>query len=513
MMVIRAGQFPLILSAFLLGTGVAGCSKEASTGGLDASVGASDAGTEDARAAVDAAVVPDAAVRPDSGAPVDAGGDVDAGPLAPPAQVACLAQSAAIEAATGQTIRVSSAGDGQVLVAGQMRTLRQVVSDASSGDTILLEDGTYTLPAASGGGFTGLYFTKPNVTLRSASGDAARVIIDSAYRAHGNGSAAITVAASSVVLASFTVQRSVFHLIHLWAAGDDALIHDVNLVDGGQQFLKASPGQGEYVDRAQVSCSSFVMTAEGRDNVWGYGPVDGSTRCYTGGIDTHDSRDWHIHDSFFDGIYCNSDGIARPAHGMSPGERGGQTYQGGLAEHAIHMWDSESGSGHTIERNHIVNCARGIGLGLRAEVYGTVIRNNMVFSEHPGGGEHDVGITVERAHDTQVDNNTVILTDPNAYANGIEYRWGTTSGLDIRNNLTNKRIWERNGAAAALEANVSNAELSWFVDVAGGDLHLMACDEAAVVRAGVVLASVPDDFDGAPRGTVNDVGADHCAAD
>jgi hypothetical protein len=70
------------------------------------------------------------------------------------------------------------------------------------------------------------------------------------------------------------------------------------------------------------------------------------------------------------------------------------------------MWDSPQGHGHVIERNRIVNCARGIGLGMSADVYDTMIRNNMIFSEHPASSEHDVGIILERGHDSQVFNNT-----------------------------------------------------------------------------------------------------------
>jgi len=254
------------------------------------------------------------------------------------------------------------------------------------------------------------------------------------------------------------------------------------------------------------------MTAAGRDNVWGYGPTDGGTTCYTGGIDAHDSRNWRVHDSTFEGIYCNPDGPARPAHGQKPGERGSMTYVGGLAEHAIHFWDSEAGSGHVIERNRIVDCARGIGVGLRAEVYGTMIRNNTIFSRFAGSAEHDVGIIVERAHDTQILNNTVFFSSPDAYPNAIEYRWDTTSGLTIRNNLTNGMIRARNGASAALGANVTAAAAGLFADPTSGDLHLAACDDPSVVGAGEVLADVTDDMDAEPRGATNDVGADDCAA-
>lgn len=285
-----------------------------------------------------------------------------------------------------------------------------------------------------------------------------------------------------------------------------AIIHNVHLVDGGQQFIKASPGSGT-VDEVEVSCSQFVMTAEGRDNVWGYGDPSGRTSCYTGGIDTHDSRDWHIHDSYFEGIYCDPTG-ARPAHGKKSGDRGDMTYSGGLAEHAIHMWNSEDGTGHLIERNQIVNCARGIGLGLTATVYGSRIVNNMILSEHSASPEHDVGIIVERAVDTLVAHNTVFFSHANSHQNSIEYRWDSTSELNIFGNLTNRPIKGRNDASATLTDNMTDAIEAFFSSVDSGDLHLSSCEAATVVAS---LDDVSEDFDGENRGTMPQAGADQCS--
>ena len=82
----------------------------------------------------------------------------------------------------GAVIAVSPASDGLVTVEGAEATLRSVVQNAGSGSVIELQPGTYTIPAASEGSFTGLYFTEPDVTLRGATGDAEDVVIDSAYR-------------------------------------------------------------------------------------------------------------------------------------------------------------------------------------------------------------------------------------------------------------------------------------------------------------------------------------------
>jgi hypothetical protein len=447
---------------------------------------------------------------PDGGTPTDTGVAPDSGGGGN-AKAACLARSAAIRAKTGTVIEVSPAAAGKVKVGSATKTLREVVQQAKAGDIIVLADGTYTFPESTGdNNYTGLYFTKPNVTLRSKSGNAAAVILDSKYFDHGASTAPITVAAKGVVIADLTVKRSIFHLVHLWADGDDAVLHNLRLIDGGQQFVKASPGSGKFVDKVEVTCSTFAMTAAGRDNVWGYGSQTGGTRCYTGGIDTHDSRDWLVADNRFEGIYCNASGVQRPAHGKKASLRNNQTYTGGLAEHAVHMWDSPQGSAHTIERNVVINCARGIGVGLQAEVYGTMVRNNTVFSQHAGGGQHDVGIIIERGHNVKVLNNTVFFSSPSAYKNAIEYRWASSTGMVVKNNLTNKLVASRNNATASLGGNVTNAKASFFVDAAKGDLHLASCQTASVDGKGEKLQDVKDDIDGEARTTDNDVGADQC---
>jgi hypothetical protein len=236
--------------------------------------------------------------------------------------------------------------------------------------------------------------------------------------------------------------------------------------------------------------------------------VGGSTACYTGGIDTHASSNWLVRDNLFEGIYCNEGGVQRPAHGKFPELRGNMTYTGGLAEHAVHMWDSVAGTGHTVTRNLIRDCARGVGLGFVNEVYGTTITNNMVFSSFPGGGGHDVGISVERAVDTLVAHNSVYFSHPQAYGSGIEYRWQQTANLTLHGNLTNRMIRARDGATAALSDNVSDdAPSTWFVDAAGGDLHLGECSGPGQAS---LHPAVDLDFDAELRSDPTVPGADQC---
>lgn len=153
---------------------------------------------------------------------------------------------------------------------------------------------------------------------------------------------AITVHASSVLLAHFTVQRAVDHPIHVTPPAGSTGIRGVvmcglRVVDGGEPFVKVNSNNANaWVDDGRVECSSFAMTDAGRTRV-----ERNPGGCYTGGIDAHGARDSVVRDNRFDGIYCAGEG---------------------LAEHAIHFW---VGSRDTlVENNVIVDCARGIGFGL-----------------------------------------------------------------------------------------------------------------------------------------------------
>jgi hypothetical protein len=392
------------------------------------------------------------------------------------------------------------------MVDGRETTLREVVAGTSPGDTVSLADGTYTLDEATDGNYTGLYVTTADITIVGESGDASAVILDSNYADHGMQTALISVDAPSVVIAHLTVKRSIFHLIHLWENGDAALIHDVVLEDGGQQFLKASVGEG-LVENAEVSCSQFAMTDAGRSNVWGYGAQDGGTGCYTGGIDTHNAAAWHIHDSMFSGIYCDSS-LGRPAHGKKAEDRDGQTYAGGLAEHAIHMWDSPSGSGHLIERNFVEDCARGIGIGMSDAVHDTIVRNNIVVSSFAASGEHDVPINVERGVDIGILHNTIVNFDDLAYPNSVEIRWAETDKVTVHGNLVTGLITPRDSALPSLSDNLERAPSSTFTDSMGLDLRPADC---ASLPAAAPQTEVPDDFEGTPRGANPTPGAYQCA--
>jgi len=373
----------------------------------------------------------------------------------------------------------------------QAASLHEIVQNAASGATISLAPGTYAISQA-------LRFGTGKVTLRSSNDDATSVTIDAAYSIPE----AIAITASDVTVAHVTVMRAVDHPIHVYPPEAGVNVEGTNLyglriVDGGEQFLKVNPIQGQegWVDKGVVACSLFLMTDEGRPHVESLG----GSSCYTGGIDVHAGWGWTVRNNRFEGIYCDN---------------------GLLAEHAVHFWRKSRDT--VVENNVIVNCGRGIGFGLGEDggsrayadaPYGGIdlghidgiIRNNVVFADRPC---FDTGIELSNTRRPLVLHNTVVSTDAvTSFFSSIDYRWPNTDVL-VQNNLT-RRITLRNGAQGIVDHNLETTDLGLFVDAASVDLHLVGTASAAIDK-GVVHQDSGTDIDGASRqsGAAPDIGAD-----
>jgi hypothetical protein len=273
-------------------------------------------------------------------------------------------------------------------------------------------------------------------------------------------------------------------------------IHDVRIVDPGQQAIKINPVGEGWVDDGIVECSSLELTDAGRTQI-----RDG---CYTGGIDAHRAQGWLVRRNRISGFWCDT----------------------GLSEHGVHFWKASRDT--VVEENVILDCARGIGFGLGSSGDGRdypddpypgvgylghfdgVIRNNFVAAARPELFESqlgfDTGIALEQARGTWVAHNTVASTQ--APFSSIEWRWGNTA-IEVANNLVTHSLVPRDGGQATLQGNLTNAPTSWLVNVATADLHLTAA--AGTARDGGVAlpAGVADrDLDLEPRDGAPDVGGD-----
>ena len=356
--------------------------------------------------------------------------------------------------------------------------LRDIVAGASSGTTVLLHDGTYDL--SGGDASHRLQFSVEGVSMRSFSGDREAVVLDGGYGTNE----LISISASNIVIADLTLARAYDHPIHLSGPNtpiEGILIHNVHIIDPGQQAVKVNAVGAGTVDYSTLECSHIELTDVGRTHI-----RDG---CYTGGLDAHAATGWRVWRNRIEGFWCAD----------------------GLSEHGIHMWRQCQDS--VVEENVVLDCARGIGFGLGPGEdghTGGIIRNNFVAASDAGlfasPDGFDSGVSLWGANDAEVYHNTVASTQPPS-ASSIEWRYIDTSVV-LANNLTTDRIWDR-GGPAVLITNLEFAPLSLFADVAAGDLHLLDSDSDPV-DAGTPLGAglCEGDHDGQVRDATPDVGAD-----
>ena len=383
---------------------------------------------------------------------------------------------------------------GTIVNVSTVSELVDAVNQAEPATTILIEDGTYYLNGAY------LRIEAPGLVLRSASGNREAVVLDGDYIT----TEIFQIVASGVTIADLTLREAYYHPIHISTDGlgtDDTLLYNLHIINPGEQAIKINPGDTEhFTDNGVIACSRIELTDTGRAYI--------RNDCYTGGIDAHQSRGWLIRDNVIEGFWCST----------------------GLSEHAIHFWRASRDT--LVERNTIVNNARGIGFGLETDGtartypddpcpaaggtyvdhYDGIIRNNTVFANREAlfSSEYgfDCGICLSTACGARVLHNTVFSTQ--APFSSIEWRF-TNTWIDLTNNLVSHNLMERNDAHANQTGNVTEAQAEWFANAAEGDLHLSdgvveAVDQGAAIPAGLCDA----DMDGDPRpiATARDVGAD-----
>ena len=133
-----------------------------------------------------------------------------------------------------------------------------------------------------------------------------------------------------------------------------------------------------------------------------------------------------------------------------------------------------------------------------------MVRNNMVVSDGSNLFS-DVGIDIQNTPNTKVYNNSVWIEG--SYPNAIELRGAATVNSLVVNNLTSRRVYLFNGASGTTSNNIENAQASWFVNTATGDLHLSS-GANGVVDAGIPVTGLADDFDGQIRPSNITIGAD-----
>ena len=346
---------------------------------------------------------------------------------------------------------------GEIDTVYTTQELRSAISYANNNGgnrTILLADGTY--PVASTASYP--YITASNIVFRSLSGDrdAVRITGQGMQNVAPGTEIGIFAVGDNITIANLTISDVGNHGITV--SGDNLIVYNVKIQDSFEQMLKGVSADGG-AELGTVQCSLFEYTDD-RGPQW-----------YIGGIDVHDGTGWLVSDNIFKNIASPSQAVA---------------------EHAVHFWNSSSDN--IIERNHIINCDRGIGFGLGSSPNsGGIIRNNMIYNDGTGP-YNDVGIGLETSPGTQVYNNTIHI----AYQNAIEYRFAETTDVEISNNLVNRQIRSRNGGQADVVSNITDASVDWYVDALNGDLHLIEA-VVEVVDQGIAIPELQYDLDKTPR--------------
>ncbi len=361
---------------------------------------------------------------------------------------------------------------GIVINVSNERQLLAAMATLDSNTTVVLAPGTYRLRET-------LYIngTFSDVGIRGATENPDDVVLAGPGMTDSSVHVGVWVGGNvrGITIANLTIRDVFRHPIVLNAGAQSPLIHNVRLVNAGQQFVKSNPNPaGGGVDNGIVEYSVIEYDTASRDD-------------YTNGVDVHTGRSWIIRHNLFRNIRAPKAGT--------------------LAGPAILMWN---GSADTIvEGNTFINCQREIALGLVARTpddhRGGTIRNNVIYRD-PSMAGGDVGIGVFDSPNTHVLHNTIIASG--TYPSRIEYRFPDTTGVVIANNLLDGAIQSRDGAAAIVTGNLLSASRTLFQDAAAGNLRLTAVAAASIARV-PVSADCPVDFDGAPRrpGSVTNVGA------
>lgn len=374
----------------------------------------------------------------------------------------------ALPSPTGRVVRVSTEPE-----------LQSAIGSLTSGTTILIAPGTYTLTST-------LWLNQGtnDVTIRGSTDSCDDVVLvgkGMSNSSYGNVPHGIWIGrAQRVTVADLTIKDVWYHSIQLdpGQGAQAPRIYNVHLIDAGEQFVKSSSdADGTGVNDGVVEYCTIEYTTTARSN-------------YTNGVDVHQGASWIVRRNLFRNI---------------------RAPQGQFAGPAILMWNRSSGS--IVDSNVLLNCQYGIALGLNPAVsddhQGGIVRNNFVYRTSDQSG--DVAITINNSANTKVLHNTVVLSG--TYPNAIEYRFAATTGMEIRYNLTDGQVTKRDGASATVAGNVTNAQASWFVNAASGDLHLAKTATGAIDKASA-HADVVTDFDGEGRttGAAPDVGADEISA-
>lgn len=361
-----------------------------------------------------------------------------------------------------------------IIYADNIGEVQLAIENANGRTTIYLNSGTYPVSPSN---FINVY--KPDITIRSTSGNRDDVIIQGEGMAAGGGVGhGIFVDADNITVADLTVRDVQNHAFFVNPGADSCLFHNVKGLDTGEQIFKASgypslPPKNDGI----IECSTFEYTSTLDDGDDGY---------YTQGIDLLNCHNWIIRDNVIRNIKHNP------------------SLTSTLAGAAILCWYQSTNT--IVERNRIIECDFGISFGNSAQGSishtGGIIRNNFIL----GYASSDFGIGLAFAPNAKVINNTIY--SPGGWPYSIEARFAETTNCEITNNFSDEDIWDnRDGASCTLTSNNTTATSSDFGNIEECDLHLNS-NAVTAIDAGTNSPDRTMDIDCEDIISLPDIGAD-----
>jgi len=314
---------------------------------------------------------------------------------AAPPQTGWMPQAPPLARPTGQVIEVAKVDD-----------LFKAVAAVKPGGTILLADGHYRIPR---------YFeiTADNVTLRGASGNRDKVVLDGASNRHGE---IVGVAhCEGVTIADLTVQNVKFNGIKINSdrGAQRVTVHNCVLHNIWQRGIKGPVVRDDDPKLRPRDCRvQFCLFYNDRAKAFADDDTDTAKTFngnYIGGIDVKNTDNWKFTDNVFIGIQ----GRTREGRGC--------------------IYISENGRGCVIERNVFLNCDIAVALGNPSLEYtqqhavDCIVRNNLI-SDCP-----ETGILACYTKGCQITGNTV--HDPNSRRGRLIWVQNTNEKLQVENNL------------------------------------------------------------------------------
>ena len=298
------------------------------------------------------------------------------------------------------------APSGEVVNVANVAQLYQAAKTVAPGGTILMADGHYKMPRF-------FEITTDRITLRSASGDRNKVIIDGIGAEHGELIAIRD--CKGVTIADVTVQNIKWNGIKINSdlSADEVVVHNCVIHNIWQRGVKAPAVPQDKQELSPRDCVvRYCLFYNDRAKRFADDETDTPKTFdgnYIGGIDAKNTVDWKIHHNVFIGIQ----GRTREGRGC--------------------IYISENGRGCKIENNIFVDSDIAIALGNPTLGYSPLqaidcVAKNNVVADCP-----ETGILACFTRNCTIANNTIY--DPPGRLRRLIWVQKSNDGLQVKNNL------------------------------------------------------------------------------